>query len=259
QTAAGARRPRWPCDAIVRAAPWRPAPPARARPRLRETPHSSATRLTTVPAAILPIRASGCRTVVSGGLCEAAPAAGASRERLYHATRGAEAVRGCEHPRLTSPASGKCTKARDATSWRCASPRTPSLHRQQAVSRTPDAAELPKEGRSPVKVAVIFLATALCAAAANAQSTYDRHVAFDNSLTTPGYYYSDGDVVPPSELELVNGKLPVEASTCVTPPNCLRLIWRSGKGGDWRVTLNLKRHYGGVDLSGDTLSFWAYS
>jgi hypothetical protein len=110
-----------------------------------------------------------------------------------------------------------------------------------------------------VKVAVIFLATVLCAHASNAQSTYDRHVAFDNSLTTPGYYYSDGDVVPPSELELVNGKLPVVASACVTPPNCLRLTWRSGKGGDWRVTLNLKRHYGGVDLAGDTLSFWAYS
>ena len=65
-------------------------------------------------------------------------------------------------------------------------------------------------------------------------------MAFDNSLTTPGYFYSDGDVVAPSELELANGKLPVEASTCVTPPNCLRLKWRSGKGGDWRATLNLE-------------------
>ena len=107
-------------------------------------------------------------------------------------------------------------------------------------------------------IAAVFAVT-LCANHARAQSAYDRHVAFDNSLTTPGYYYSEGDVVSPSELELVDGKLPVDASTCVTPPNCLRLKWRSGKGGDWRVTLNLKRHYGGVDLAGDTLSFWAYS
>jgi hypothetical protein len=107
-------------------------------------------------------------------------------------------------------------------------------------------------------IAAVFAVT-LCANHARAQSAYDRHVAFDNSLTTPGYYYSEGDVVSPSELELIDGKLPVDASTCVTPPNCLRLKWRSGKGGDWRVTLNLKRHYGGVDLAGDTLSFWAYS
>ena len=110
-----------------------------------------------------------------------------------------------------------------------------------------------------MRVAVVFLAMVLCTAAANAQSTYDRHVVFDNSLTTPGYYYSDGNVVSPSDLELVSGKVPVDASTCLTPPNCLRLNWRSGKGGDWRVTLNLRRHYGGVDRSGDTLSFWAYS
>jgi exo beta-1,2-glucooligosaccharide sophorohydrolase (non-reducing end) len=136
--------------------------------------------------------------------------------------------------------------------------RVQTAHRGAAPSSPPpDAAEV--KGRSPVKRPVIFLATVLCTSAANAQSTYDRHVAFDNSLTTPGYYYSDGDVVPPSELELVNGKLPVVASTCVTPPTCLRFRWRSGKGGDWRVTLNLRRPYGGVDLSGDTLSFWAYS
>jgi hypothetical protein len=92
-----------------------------------------------------------------------------------------------------------------------------------------------------------------------AQSRYDEHVAFDNSLTRPEYFYSSGDVVAPSELELANGKLPVETTTCTTPPNCLRLRWRSGKGGDWHATLNFKHFYGNVDLAGDTLSFWAYA
>ena len=95
--------------------------------------------------------------------------------------------------------------------------------------------------------------------AVSAQSRYDAHMVFDNSLTTPGYYYSDGEVVAPSQLELVQEKFPIEEKTCVTPPNCLRLNWRSGKGGDWRVRLNLKHHYSNFDLSGDTLSFWAYA
>jgi hypothetical protein len=94
---------------------------------------------------------------------------------------------------------------------------------------------------------------------AAAQSRYDAHVAFDNSLTAPGYCYSNGEVVAPSALDLAGGKFPVDASTCLTPPNCLRLKWRSGKGGDWRIRLNLKHHYSNFELSGDTLSFWAYT
>ncbi len=105
-----------------------------------------------------------------------------------------------------------------------------------------------------------ILLFALCTAAdVRAQSSYDQHIAFDNSLTTPEYFYSTGDVVAPSALELTNGKLPVETSTCTTPPNCLRLKWLSGKGGDWHATLNFKHFYGNIDLAGDTLSFWAYS
>jgi exo beta-1,2-glucooligosaccharide sophorohydrolase (non-reducing end) len=92
-----------------------------------------------------------------------------------------------------------------------------------------------------------------------AQSDYDRHVAFDNSATSDSYYHGRGSVVAPSELALVNGRIPVDDRTCVTPPNCLRLAWRSGTGGDWRVTLELKKHYGVVDLSGRALSFYAYS
>src|SRR3954463_5138536 len=92
-----------------------------------------------------------------------------------------------------------------------------------------------------------------------APSDYDRHVAFDNSLTAGSYHYSDGNVVAPSELELVDGRFPVEDTTCAPPPNCLRLKWRSQRGGDWRMTVQLTRHYTTASLSGDTLSFSVWS
>jgi hypothetical protein len=97
------------------------------------------------------------------------------------------------------------------------------------------------------------------AAPASAQIAYDRHMLFDNSLGTGFYSYSDGSVVAPSELELVHGKWPIEETQCVTPPNCLRLKWRSRRGGDWRMMLNLRRHYSTITRSGNTLSFWVYS
>src|SRR6266542_1307485 len=100
---------------------------------------------------------------------------------------------------------------------------------------------------------------ALLPVAASAQVAYDRHVLFDNSIGTGSYHYSDGSVVAPSELELVNGKWPIEDTQCVTPPNCLRLTWRSQRSGDWRITLRLRKHYTTVKPSGDTLSFWAYA
>ena len=91
-----------------------------------------------------------------------------------------------------------------------------------------------------------------------AQFDYDRHVAFDNSPTS-SYHYSEGSVVAPSDLELADGRFPVEEATCHTPPNCLRLRWRSETGGDWRLTIRLTRHYTTARFSGSTLSFWIYS
>jgi hypothetical protein len=63
--------------------------------------------------------------------------------------------------------------------------------------------------------------------AAFGQIDYDRHVIFDNSLADGSWYYSRSHVVGPSELDLVDGKLPVDGSHCLTPPNALRLNWRS--------------------------------
>ncbi len=107
--------------------------------------------------------------------------------------------------------------------------------------------------------AVLLALTILAPGTSLAQSEYDRHVAFDNSLTDKSYYYSQGSSVSPSDVELVDGKLPVEEARCVSPPNCLRLKWQSRSGGDWQITLNLRKHYRNVDFSGSELSFWCYS
>ncbi len=109
-----------------------------------------------------------------------------------------------------------------------------------------------------VRASLTLLAFVL-PSAAGAQVDYDLHVAFDNSLSPGAYYYSEGSVVAPSELDLSNGRFPVEEGTCVTPPNCLRLAWRSVRGGDWRMTLRLTRNYTTASLSGNTLSFWAFA
>lgn len=92
-----------------------------------------------------------------------------------------------------------------------------------------------------------------------AQSDYDRHVAFANSLTSGSFYYSQGSFVAPSELELVEGKFPVDESHSVTPPNSLRLKWRSGTGGDWQMTLRVRQRYGSPEFSGDALYLWCYA
>ena len=76
--------------------------------------------------------------------------------------------------------------------------------------------------------------------AAFGQIDYDRHVVFDNSLADGSWHYSRSDVVGPSELDRVDGKLPVDGNHYLTPPNALRLKWRSATGGDWDVTLDVR-------------------
>lgn len=65
-------------------------------------------------------------------------------------------------------------------------------------------------------------------------------VIFDNSLADCSWYYSRSHVVGPSELDLVNAKLPVDGSHYLTPPNPLWLNWRSATGGDWKATLDVR-------------------
>ncbi len=85
--------------------------------------------------------------------------------------------------------------------------------------------------------ALIVLLVSARPAAALPPNVHDRHVFFENSAAEDGYYRSDASVVAPSELEIKRGKVPVEAGHFKSPPNCLRLKWRSGPGGDWHVRL----------------------
>nr|MBA3482553.1 hypothetical protein [Pirellulales bacterium] len=90
--------------------------------------------------------------------------------------------------------------------------------------------------------------------AETAASSYDRHVFFENSAADQSYYHSEAFVVAPSELDSADEKFPVESGRFVSPPNCLRLRWRSGPGGDWRMTLKVARQYGRrFDFEGDEL------
>ena len=95
--------------------------------------------------------------------------------------------------------------------------------------------------------------------AAYSQIDYDRHIAFDNSISSKSFYYSHGSSIAPSELELVNGRFPVETNHSVTPPNSLRLKWRSRTGGGWTMELQVHTRYGMPEFNGSNLYAWCYS
>jgi hypothetical protein len=102
----------------------------------------------------------------------------------------------------------------------------------------------------------------LCVAGLNvtAQTFYDRHVIFDNSLADGSYDSSKSYLVAPSTLDLSEKKFPVDSSRFVSPPNSLRLKWRSATGGDWRMTLEIPRRYARTfRFEGDALTFWCFS
>jgi exo beta-1,2-glucooligosaccharide sophorohydrolase (non-reducing end) len=90
--------------------------------------------------------------------------------------------------------------------------------------------------------------------ATRAHGVHDRP-AFDNSSGYRSFYYSKGSFISPSELELINAKFPTDDTHYVSPPNSLRLKWRSQTGGDWLMNLNVNA----TDFSGGTLFFWCYS
>lgn len=83
--------------------------------------------------------------------------------------------------------------------------------------------------------------------------------AFENSLSFRSFYYSEGYFISPSELELIDNKIPLDDTHYVSPPNSLRLKWRSHTGGDWLISLKVKARYGTPDFSGSSLFFWCYS
>ena len=89
---------------------------------------------------------------------------------------------------------------------------------------------------------------------------YYRHVYFDNSLTSDSYFYSGGQPESPSSLERLNGRLPVETKTFLTPPNALRLEWQSQPGGNWEAevrVVDVRNRF--PEFTGDNLYFWCFS
>ena len=74
---------------------------------------------------------------------------------------------------------------------------------------------------------LLLLCLAVVCHFAKGDTQYYKHTLFDNSLEPDAYYYSSGKATSPSNLELANGKLPVSRDLFYTPPNALRLKWRS--------------------------------
>jgi hypothetical protein len=95
---------------------------------------------------------------------------------------------------------------------------------------------------------------------AAAATDYYNHVVFDNSITSDYYYYSSGHAVYPSSVELFSGALPVEKKNFFTPPNALRLNWRSVEGGSWETEVRVvSMRNRPTAFAGDTLYLWCYS
>ena len=93
-----------------------------------------------------------------------------------------------------------------------------------------------------------------------AQSSYYRHVIFDNSLQMDYYWNSTAQAVKPSTLEESGKRLPVERHNFLTPPNALRLQWQSNPGGGWEAQIHLVNFRNRLpELAGQTLSFWIFS
>jgi len=98
------------------------------------------------------------------------------------------------------------------------------------------------------------------AAAGSGTTDYYRHILFDNSLETDAYFNSDGRASAPSVLELVSKRLPVSHAQFFTPPNAIRLKWRSEPKGGWAAQIRVMRFRNReIDFRGDTLFFWMFS
>ena len=104
-----------------------------------------------------------------------------------------------------------------------------------------------------------FIAAFLLSPAA-ADTTYYRHVFFDNSLTRDAYFYSSGKASVPSTLRLQNGKLPVDTNLSLSPSNALHLEWKSAEGGGWDARIDVMGFRNReIRFIGSNLYFWLYS
>jgi hypothetical protein len=96
--------------------------------------------------------------------------------------------------------------------------------------------------------------------AAPGNTEYYRHVIFDNSLTSDAYFYSSAIANGASFVEQSNSRLPVETKTFLTPPNALRINWRSEKGGGWEAEVRIMNYRNRFpEFLGHNLYFWCYA
>jgi exo beta-1,2-glucooligosaccharide sophorohydrolase (non-reducing end) len=106
-------------------------------------------------------------------------------------------------------------------------------------------------------LSVSAIALPPCALAA---PDYYNHMIFDNSVASDYYYYSGGRAVFPSTLQLQAGLVPVDAKNFYSPPNALRLQWRSLASGAWDAEVRVRAiRNRRTEFDGDTLYLWCYS
>jgi hypothetical protein len=115
--------------------------------------------------------------------------------------------------------------------------------------------------RPPLALCLVLLATGLIfSAGSSAQSEYYRHVIFDNSGQLDIYWHSTASVTAPSTLAGNAYHLPVESSIFHSPPNALRIEWKSLPKGGWDAEIhpvNFPNRF--PELEGHTLFFWLYA
>ncbi|HEY7352749.1 MAG TPA: glucoamylase family protein [Terriglobales bacterium] len=120
---------------------------------------------------------------------------------------------------------------------------------------------LPKDC-GPWKIARFSITALLlfCSTFSLADTEYYRHVVFDNSLTPDTYFYSAAMANGASFVEQSNSRLPVETKHFLTPPNALRLQWRSEKDGGWEAEVRVMNFRNRPpELSGGSLYFWCFA
>jgi exo beta-1,2-glucooligosaccharide sophorohydrolase (non-reducing end) len=109
-------------------------------------------------------------------------------------------------------------------------------------------------------IATLAALSLLLAPALWPQTAYYRHAVFDNSLQPDYYWNSTAQATAPSTLEQQNRRLPVDTTRFLSPPNALRLRWRSQPGGAWDAEIHLVNFRNRFpELVGHTLYFWVYA
>jgi hypothetical protein len=106
----------------------------------------------------------------------------------------------------------------------------------------------------------LFGVLSICSTAASGNTEYYRHEIFDNSLTPDAYFYSSAIANGASFVEQSNSRLPTETKTFLTPPNALRINWRSEKGGGWEAEVRVMNYRNRFpEFSGHNLYFWCFA